>query len=440
MESTRIASTQLLGLRPLGSAADRSYERVCTLLNSRVGNIAEIISEPVFAQDGRSIDWYMKGAVEAFPIQSLSTAEREKVLATYHQIRQTVHTAAKALEGSTNLADRNLGSVLINALTVPGNEYIYSVDGKPVLVAWGFSKENVVETSGVLGMRVAPKPSIQAIQQSTVSAPLQKGPTEVGSSGSAIIGSRPEWLPALLWVVFALLFALFIWLFLTVCHLNIPFVGHVRNPFALLCSRNIIVDTIPQDRLQPGTINGPTTRSPGSAPDPRTINPSEALLQQLRDLESQIRERLDRCSVANQAATPDIETRLNNANARSGELQISLSWDGDADLDLYVLCNNGLVGATSRKGCGAELDVDMNQARQDASQRYDSLTPVENIIWTKAPARGEYKIAVELYFRRNDNRPEIPFKVRIRKGATEENISGTVSVLKQKKIIKMLTE
>jgi hypothetical protein len=440
MESTRIASTPLLGLRPLGSAADRSYERVCTLLKSRVGHIAEIISEPVFAQDGRSIDWYVQGAVEAFSMQSLSTAEREKVLTTYHQIRQTVHNTAKALEGSTNLADRNLGSVLINALTVPGDEFIYSVNGKPVLVAWGFSKENVVETSSVLGMRVAPRPAIQVPQQSTVSAPLQSGSTEVGTSGSAIIGSRPEWLPALLWIVFALLLALFVWLLLTVCHLNIPFVGQVRNPFALLCSKSVVVETSPQDRIQTGIINRPTTRSPGSAPDPRIINPNEALLQQLRDLESQISERLDRCTVANQAAAPDIETRLNNANARSGELQISLSWDGDADLDLYVLCNDGLVGATSRKGCGAELDVDMNQARQDAPQRYDSLTPVENIIWTKAPPRGEYKIAVELYFRRNDNRPEIPFKVRIRKGATEENISGTVSVLKQKKIIKVLTE
>lgn len=440
MESTRIASTPLLGLRPLGSAADRSYERVCTLLKSRVGNITEIISEPVFAQDGRSIDWYVQGAVEAFPIQSLPVAQREKILANYHHIRQTVQNTAKALEGSANLADRNLGNVLINALTVPGDEFIYSVDGKPVLVAWGFSKETVVETSGVLGMRVAPRASIQTPQPVNLSASLQSGSTEGGSSGSAIIGSRPDWLPLLLWIVFALLLGFFVWLLITVCHLNIPFVGQVRNPFALLCSRSVIVDTIPQDRLQSGIVNGPTTRPPGSAPDPRAVNRNEALLQQLRDLESQVSERLDRCTVANQAATPDIETRLNNANARTGELQISLSWDGDADLDLYVLCNDGLVGATSPKGCGAELDVDMNQARQNALQRYDSLSPVENIIWTKAPPRGEYKIAVELYFRRNDNRPEIPFKVRIRKGATEENITGTVSVLKQKKIIKVLTE
>ena len=223
---------------------------------------------------------------------------------------------------------------------------------------------------------------------------------------------------------------------LTVCYFSIPFLGAVRNPIAITCSSNVSNAIAPR-------ANAPTT------PAPRTPEADRGaqLLQQLQDLEKQLQDRLRQCEPPQQAQqtpppqAPDMQMRLDNARARSGSLQISLSWEGDADLDLYVICESGNIGAKSRNGCGGgELDLDMNPLIAGNEAKFGSLTPVENIIWTNPPPRGEYKIAVELYYRRTDKRPEIPFNIRIRRGTAEENLTGTISDLKQKKIIKVFTE
>lgn len=446
MDSTRIASTPLLGLRPLGSAADRSYERICDLLRTRVSaDVAALLAEPVISSDGRRIDWYVQGSVDGKPLTQVSAAERESALAQVQLLRGKVQDVASRLEASAGASDRNLASVLVNAVNVPGDDFIYLVNGAPVLVAWGFIREDVVETSAVLGMRVPSKPSAQgqgavlsATQQAPASQPSVAPVASVAAAPSLFARWRPRWLPILLWSLFAALLALLIWLLLTVCYFSIPFVGSVRNPLAIVCGSGSVGSA---PAIAPPSSSG-TRSGPPSASVPRTPDADRGarLLEELRDLERQLQEKLGLCEPAEQALTPDMQRRLDSANARSGEMQISLTWEGNADLDLYVLCGGGVVGPASRNGCGGELDIDMNAMLQNDPDRFDSLSPVENIIWTSAPPRGEYKIAVELYYRRSDQRSQIPFKLRIRRGSQEENITGTVSELREKKIIKTFTE
>ncbi len=122
----------------------------------------------------------------------------------------------------------------------------------------------------------------------------------------------------------------------------------------------------------------------------------------------------------------ELEERLKRENARTGELQISLVWDGKSDLDLHVTCPDGKeIYFASPVGCGGTLDVDMNNAKH-------SETPVENIFWPQGQVpRGKFKISVKLYNRRVDPRPSISFKVRIKDGSRERIFPATLESEKQ---------
>jgi hypothetical protein len=117
----------------------------------------------------------------------------------------------------------------------------------------------------------------------------------------------------------------------------------------------------------------------------------------------------------------ELEERLTREKARTGELQISLVWDGMSDLDLYVTCPDGkVIYLAIKMACGGTLDVDMNSERH-------SETPVENIFWPRGQTpKGNLKVSVKLYNRRNDPRPSIPFKLRIKDGSRERIFPGTL--------------
>ena len=84
-----------------------------------------------------------------------------------------------------------------------------------------------------------------------------------------------------------------------------------------------------------------------------------------------------------QVDTQDIEQRLRQQGAKSGNLQFSLSWDTKDDLDLHVITPGGREIWFQNKvsPCGGELDVDMNRS---GSQLV--VNPVENIVL--APGSG----------------------------------------------------
>jgi hypothetical protein len=76
----------------------------------------------------------------------------------------------------------------------------------------------------------------------------------------------------------------------------------------------------------------------------------------------------------------------------TGELQVSISWDVDSDVDLHVIDPAGdeiYYGQTSSPS-GGVLDLDSNAACSIDGVRN------ENITWTTAP-RGTYKVRVDYY-------------------------------------------
>lgn len=113
--------------------------------------------------------------------------------------------------------------------------------------------------------------------------------------------------------------------------------------------------------------------------------------------------------------------RVVREQAQHGELQVTLTWDGNADLDLSVSCPNGeRIFFGNRAACGGHLDVDMNY-------EIESDRPVENIYWTNRAIEGKYKVQVSLASSRADQRDLIPFTVRVSKDGQSRFYDGQIA-------------
>ena len=109
-----------------------------------------------------------------------------------------------------------------------------------------------------------------------------------------------------------------------------------------------------------------------------------------------------------------LRARLEAHGAQTGDIQISLAWNTVDDVDLHVTAPCGQELYYSHKsGCGGTLDVDMNVGADNAKPE-----AVENVFWPASAApTGHYVVKVNLYAQRDNRQEELPFLVRIRKGA-----------------------
>lgn len=122
-------------------------------------------------------------------------------------------------------------------------------------------------------------------------------------------------------------------------------------------------------------------------------------------------------------ARPNIDERLEREQTVRGRASVSLAWNTQDDLDLFVRCPNGEVIYYSKKiACQGQLDVDMNGGRSSYSTE-----PVEHVVWTDDAPSGEYQVHVVFFARRTGGTQPIPFTVEISRGnVVQQTISGEV--------------
>jgi hypothetical protein len=120
----------------------------------------------------------------------------------------------------------------------------------------------------------------------------------------------------------------------------------------------------------------------------------------------------------------DFDERLEREGGEEGRVTVTLGWDGDADLDLSVVCPDGTVISFSRlEACGGRLDIDMNAAGRGEM----SDSPVENVVFGEDAPAGTYRVRVRNYDGRSDLPGPTPFRLRIVNEDTREIIEGQIA-------------
>ena len=119
----------------------------------------------------------------------------------------------------------------------------------------------------------------------------------------------------------------------------------------------------------------------------------------------------------------DLDKRLEREGGKSGAVQVSLAWDDYNDLDLHLFCPSGerIYFNNKESECGGELDVDMNV-------KPVSNNPVENVVWTKNPPKGTYKVGVHFYkyHRKRGTKKNTKYRLRVSIFGKIQEYSGMI--------------
>src|SRR5512138_1519839 len=196
-----LVSEPLQRYRALGMAGDpvwRAAGQLRAAIAARLSRRhADLLAVPEADPTGRRIDWYAPFEGEPRKLSDLDPAEREAVLGEVHRLHGEITALAESMDApQRSTAERNFARLLRHALTAPGEETLYVVDGKPVMTFWGFSAD-----ANLPGVFLASPPVTRA-----AAASLQATPEAVMVSAPAIAaGTRQAWWQWLLLAVLLLL-------------------------------------------------------------------------------------------------------------------------------------------------------------------------------------------------------------------------------------------
>ncbi|TAJ91322.1 MAG: hypothetical protein EPO10_03445 [Reyranella sp.] len=208
-----LVSEPLQRYRALGLAGDpvwRAAGQLRAAIASRLSREhADLLAVPEVEPSGRTIDWYAPFDGEVKRLVDLGEAERREILDKVHRLHGEIAGLATQMEAvERSSAERNFARLLRHALTAPGEETLYVVNGRPVMTFWGFTADAALP--GVF------LPSLPPAVAPRVAAPHVARPEAVMASAPAVAAvAAPRtvwWQWLLLGVVLMLILALLAWL------------------------------------------------------------------------------------------------------------------------------------------------------------------------------------------------------------------------------------
>jgi hypothetical protein len=211
-----VAAGPLLGSEPLqryralGVAGDpvwRAAGQLRAAIAQRLSREhADLLAIPEVDPSGQRIDWYAAFDGEARRLSDLGDAERTAILTKVHGLHADLARLADGMEApERSAAERNFARLLRHALTAPGEETLYVVDGKPVMTFWGFAADAALPGVFLATPPAPPPRAAAAIPEAVMaSAPAAFAPAALRA------GPRTVWwqwllLAALLLAMLALL-------------------------------------------------------------------------------------------------------------------------------------------------------------------------------------------------------------------------------------------
>ena len=191
--------TTRLGVRPLGVRGDALHNvagQLLAVIRRRLGEgPANLLAEPQLREGGDGIDWYAARSGEIRRFSDLSDSERAATLETVETRLNAIRSLGAVLKESTASEEaRLIGRSLELATARPSDDFIFLVDGEPVIAAWGY------EADAVAGLAAfAPPP---------VPMPARPAPAAMASAPAVMLPARLAWAPWLSALLFGLLLLL----------------------------------------------------------------------------------------------------------------------------------------------------------------------------------------------------------------------------------------
>lgn len=187
-ERPTLILTTRLGVRPLGVRGDPLHAvagQLLSVIRRRLGDgPANLLAEPQLRESGDGIDWYAAhdGTVRRFT--DLPDAEKAETLARVDEHLAAINGLGDQLEASeTSDEARLIGQSLKLSTRRPSDDYIFLVDGQPVIAAWGYEPDAFASLEGFAPSSVPvvarPVPPLAAV---FASAPAGMLPAALGWS------------------------------------------------------------------------------------------------------------------------------------------------------------------------------------------------------------------------------------------------------------------
>ena len=200
-ERPTLILTTRLGVRPLGVRGDPLHAvagQLLSVIRRRLGDgPADLLAEPQMRESDDGIDWYAARSGEVRRLAELGDSERAEALATVETHLAAIRTLGAQLQSSDASEEaRLIGRSLELSTARPSDDFIYIVDGQPVIVAWGYEAD---AAQSLQNFASPPVPRIEGPVATFASAPMVALPARLGWS---------RWLSALLFGLLLLLLLL----------------------------------------------------------------------------------------------------------------------------------------------------------------------------------------------------------------------------------------
>ena len=180
--STRIAVSlrgQMRALASQGIFATDCYEQLKSILLQKLGpDHAALLAEPQHNAEGNSVDWYAEGNGPAVPLTELSEQDAQALRARAGTLASDIAGLSSNLTADAQARQALSGQLLRLALQHPTDEDIWSVDGRPVLINWGFAPGSVgaqPQDLTRLGGVLPPPPPPAVVAAAPVAVPPRSG-------------------------------------------------------------------------------------------------------------------------------------------------------------------------------------------------------------------------------------------------------------------------
>jgi hypothetical protein len=424
MYSLRVSTTDDRQLPPPEFGTELTWDRLTEALRREVGpDAAILLAEPVQDPARGQTHWHIAAENDPVPLSALTGSERAELVAQLGALRDKIAARARQLEALGGEANARLAAAMLALIQVPDEENdVWSVAGQPVLTAWGRRTGTTARPAAIIAARSrvptsigAPAVSANRLLQQTGGAATRDGgaavnPTALQAS-PAPRRSSAFWYSPLLWALFLVILGGIYYLLLAACALQVPILRSVFDHCRTAAAGNLDGSSERNDALRDAIREAErrialdcTTPETGQQPEPRRA-------------ESNLTDPPDR------QQSPDsrqAEERVREAQGARGKLEVTLAWNGHADLDLRVYCPSGSVSFTKPDTCGGRLDIDRNAAQPYAD------TPVEHVTWADDPPAGQYRIEVRFFDRHDAPEGPVPFTVVLREGDNERVFRGTL--------------